>query len=88
LGTNNLTIQGCTILYGYYGIYSSATSPSYSANNRLLGNTFNEQYYYGLFQSRMRGLELKDNTVNSTRTGNASSYDICRYLQRSNHFRK
>jgi len=76
LGTNNLTIQGCTILYGYYGIYSSATSPSYSANNRLLGNTFNEQYYYGLFQSRMRGLELKDNTVNSTRTGNASSYAV------------
>ncbi|MFM8839203.1 MAG: hypothetical protein ACKOHH_11320, partial [Bacteroidota bacterium] len=76
----NLLIQNSLIRDGYYGIYhTGSTAPAYSLNNRFIGNTFSNQYFYGAYFLRMGGIEFKGNRINSTRTGTTgttSSYAL------------
>lgn len=70
----NLLIQNSLIRDGYYGIYhTGSTSPAYSLNNRFLGNTFSNQYFYGAYFVRMGGIEFTGNTINSARTGSTGT---------------
>ncbi len=75
---NYNTIENCKLNYGYNGIYfngSDITSPTYG--NKFIGNTFKNQYYYGIYINNLRETEIKNNIIQNMRYDDA--YGIYTY---------
>jgi parallel beta-helix repeat protein len=72
-----------TITGGYYGVMFFGTSTNVVCmGNEISGNTFTQQYYYGIFLYYERGADVKNNIVDIG-SRNTSAYAIYRYYCQS-----
>jgi hypothetical protein len=81
MGCDYNLVQNCTINNGYYGLsfYSYTTSTNYNNYNQFIGNTFNNQYVYGIYKYYASlGTVIKGNTFQNMYTG-TTGYGIYSY---------
>lgn len=72
---DNLTLTGCTLRNGSYGI-SFDMSTSQPTGLIISGNRFENGYAGGMYLSDLSAVEVKDNTIHTTQTGNSSCKGI------------
>lgn len=64
----NITISGCYISGGYYGIYSTGPgSPNFANNNTVEFTRISEVYYYGLYFTNQFNLRVISNKIQDNR---------------------
>lgn len=79
---NNSIFDGNTILNGSYGLYIRGTaSTDRELGNKLINNTIDGFYYYGIYSYYQRDLSIDGNEVTSQPTGSTYStvYGIYTY---------
>ena len=76
---NYLTVKNCNIIGGYYGItlYGSSTT-SYCLSNKIINNTFTDQYYYSIYTYYQRLMTIQKNSIDIGNR-NTSAYGIYSY---------
>lgn len=76
---NYNTIVGNTFNNGAYGISWNSSTSNYARRNVIDSNTFNNQYYYGIYSYYMDTVTIRNNTFT---TGSATTYrGIYMYFQ-------
>ena len=75
---NNLTIQGCKIQGGYYGItLMGSPAPSQISGNKIVNNVVEDFYFYGMYIYGNDGVLVEGNDVSRpTRTTLTTFYGI------------
>lgn len=75
-------IDSNTINGGYYGIswFGAGTSTSKSKSNILTRNTFNNQYYYGMYLYYHDSMDISRNRINNLGRGNTNTFCYGMYL--------
>ena len=81
---DNIKIVGNTITNGYYGMYLYEASASAATGTVIDSNTFDGQYYYGIFTYYHNGLKIRNNSVLKNANSNTLNYGIYSYYGASN----
>lgn len=78
-GEYNL-FQNNLIHGGYYGIsYNGINTTTYAQQNRVIGNTVEGFYYYGIRCYEQNQSEIRGNTIEARSNGTTSGYGIYNY---------
>lgn len=72
---DNITFSNNLILYGSYGMYLEGTSSYLEEDLLIENNTFQDQYYMGLYARYQDAPEVKNNTI-TTGIGHTSYHGI------------
>jgi parallel beta-helix repeat protein len=64
IGVSNLLLENNTFNGGYYGVVLYGQSANPMTTNHIIGNTFNEQYYYGAYLAYNDQPVISGNTFN------------------------
>jgi len=72
---NFLTIEGCNLKGGYYGlVLYGYSSSSRCKNNQLLKSTITNVYYYGIYTYNQEYYLIENNTISDFTYSNAYAY--------------
>lgn len=78
-GDDNL-IMNNTVNGGYYGITMRGISTTvFNQRNKVIGNTIQNYYYYGIYCYQQNLTEIIDNTITARPAATASGYGIYMY---------
>ena len=77
IGEKNITITDNDIIGGYYGVRFYGSSAARNENVEISGNTFSEQYYYGIYMYYGTDVSIDENHLSNFR--NNFAYGVYPY---------
>jgi len=69
IGENNITIEDNNIIGGYFAIRFYGSFAARNGDLVIQGNTFTDQYYYGIYVYYANNVEISDNELSDFRSG-------------------